>query len=63
MQATWIQALVQEDPTCRGATNACAPQLLSLCSRANEPQLLSLCATATEVHVPRAHAPQQVKPP
>ena len=41
---------------------ACAPQLLSLRSRALEPQLLSLCATTTEAHAPRAHAPQQEKP-
>ena len=39
------------------------PQLLSLCSRAREPQLLSPCATTTEARVPRAHAPQQEKPP
>ena len=40
-----------------------APQLLSLRSRAHEPQLLSPCATAAEARVPRAHAPQQEKPP
>ena len=40
-----------------------APQLVSLCSRACEPQLLSPRATTTEVRVPRAHAPQQEKPP
>ena len=40
-----------------------APQLLSLCSRASEPQLLSPRATTTEAQVPRAHAPQQEKPP
>ena len=40
-----------------------APQLLSLLSRAREPQLLSLCATTTEARAPRAHAPQQEKPP
>ena len=39
------------------------PQLLSLCSRAREPQLLSPHAATTEAHVPRAHAPQQEKPP
>ena len=39
------------------------PQLLSLRSRAREPQLLSLCAATAEAHVPRAHAPQQEKPP
>ena len=42
---------------------ACAPQLLSLRSRAHEPQLLSPHATTTEACVPRAHAPQQEKPP
>ena len=42
---------------------ACAPQLLSLCSRAHEPQLLSLCATTTEARMPRARALQQEKPP
>ena len=42
---------------------ACAPQLLSLCSRAHEPQLLSSCATTTEAHAPSASAPQQEKPP
>ena len=42
---------------------ACAPQLLSLCSRAREPQLLSPHATTTEAHAPRAHALQQEKPP
>ena len=40
-----------------------APQLLSLRSRARKAQLLSLCATPTEARVPRAHAPQQEKPP
>ena len=40
----------------------CAPQLLSLRSRAREPQLLSPHATTTEAQVPRAHAPQQEKP-
>ena len=37
----------------------CAPQLLSLCSRARAPQLLSPRATTTETHVPRACAPQE----
>ena len=69
MQGTQVRALVREDPTCRGATKpmrhnywVCAPQLLSLCSRAHEPQVLSLCATTTEARVPRAHALQQEKP-
>ena len=44
-------------------SEACAPQLLSLCSRAREPQLLSPRATTTEARVPRARAPRQEKPP
>ena len=60
-QETQVQALVREDPTCRGATKP-ASQLLSLRSRAREPQLLSPCAATTEAHTPRAHAPQQEKP-
>ena len=32
------------------SNKACAPQLLSLCSRAQEPQLLYLCATTTDAH-------------
>ena len=47
MQGTRVQALVQEDPTCRGAAKpvchnywAHMPQLLSLRSRARAPQLL-----------------------
>ena len=39
------------------------PQLLSLRSRASKPQLLSPRVKTTEAHVPRAHAPQQEKPP
>ena len=45
------------------SNEARAPQLLSLRSRAREPQLLSPRATTTEARVPRAHAPQQEKPP
>ena len=63
MQGTWVQALVREDPTCRGATKPCAPQLLSLCSRAREPQMLSPRATTTEACTPKACASQQEKPP
>ena len=40
-----------------------APQLLSLHSTAHVPQLLSPRATTTEVCAPRAHDPQQEKPP
>ena len=62
MQGTWVQALVQEDPTCCGAAKP-VPQLLSLCSRAREPQLMSPRDTTTEACAPRAGAPQQEKPP
>ena len=63
MQGTQVRALVQEDPTCQGATKPVhQPQLLSLHSRAREPQLLSPHATTTEAHAPRAHALQQEKP-
>ena len=40
------------------SNEACAPQLLSLRSRAREPQLLSLRAATTEAYEPRARAPQ-----
>ena len=62
MQGTWVQALVQEDPTCHRATKPCAPQLLSLRSRAREPQLLNPQAATTEACAPRVRAPQQEKP-
>ena len=65
MQGTQVQALAWEDPTCRGATKPCVPQLLSLratTTEACEPQLLSPSATTTEACAPRAHAPQQEKP-
>ena len=51
MQGPQVQALVQEDPTCRGAT------------KPREPQLLSPRATTTEARMPRACALQQEKPP
>ena len=63
MQGTRFWALVQEDPTCRGATKPRASQLLILSSRAREPQLLSPRAATTEARMPRARAPQQEKPP
>ena len=40
IQETKVQSLTQEDHTGCDATNAHAPQLLSLSSRAREPQLL-----------------------
>ena len=44
------------------SNEAHAPQLLSLCSRPREPQLPSPRAAATEVHEPKARAPQQERP-
>ena len=71
MQGTRVQALVQEDLTCRGATKpvchnywAHVPQLLKPAHpRARALQLLSPRAATTEAHTPRACAPQQEKPP
>ena len=40
-----------------------APQLLSLCSRAQKLQLLSPRATTMAARAPGAHAPQREKPP
>ena len=47
MQGTRVRSLVQEDPTCHGAT---------------KPQLLSPHAATTEARAPRARALQQEKP-
>ena len=58
MQGTRVWALVWEDPTCRGATKPVRHNYW-----AHVPQLLSPRATTTEAHKPRAHAPQQEKPP
>ena len=44
------------------SNKACAPQLLSLHSRAREPQVLRPYATTTEARAPRARALQQEKP-
>ena len=70
MQGTWVRSLVQEDPTCRGATKpvrhnywACALEPTSHNYWACEPQLLRLRATTTEACTPRARASQQERPP
>ena len=57
MQGTRVQALVQEDPTCCGATKPVCHNYW-----ARVPQLLSLRATTTEACVSRACALQQEKP-
>ena len=54
VQGTWVRALVQEDPTCRGATKPC--------STTTEPALQSPRATTTEPTChnypsPRAQSP------
>ena len=59
MQGTRVRALVQEDPTCRGATK---PVRHNYWGYALEPQLLSPHAATTESHTPRVHALQQKKP-
>ena len=62
MQGTRLRALVQEDPTCRGATK---PGRHNYWARALEPashNYWSLCATTTEARAPRACALQQEKP-
>ena len=63
MQGTRVQALVREDPTCRGATKPVHHNYWACASGAREPQLLSPRATTTEARVPRARAPQQEKTP
>ena len=55
MQETWVQSLIQEDPTCYGATEP-VHHILNLCPRSWEPQLL-------KPSHPGAYAPQQDKPP
>ena len=55
MQGTRVWALVQEDPTCRGATK---PTHHNYWACALEPAR----ATTTETRAPRARALQQEKP-
>ena len=70
MQGTRVRSLVWEDPTWHRATkpvhhNYWAHTLEPVSHNywAHEPQLLTPRATATEAQAPRAHAPQQEKPP
>ena len=62
MQGTRVWALVQEDPTCRGATK---PMCHNYWACALEPTSHNSWApaTTTEARVPRARAAQQEKPP
>ena len=66
MQGTLVRALVQEDPTCPGATKpvrhnywACTLEPASHNYWAHVPQLLSPHASTTEACMPKAHAPQR----
>ena len=61
MKETWVQSLVQEDPTYH-SNKAYVLQLLTLYSRALGLQLLSPHATTPRTRPPRACAPQQKKP-
>ena len=51
MQETWVQSLVQEGPTCLGATK---PVLLNLCSRVQELKLLSRHAALVQALLPKS---------
>ena len=68
MQGTQDQSLVKEYPTCLGATKPIRHLLLPLyVFKLFLPlyafKLLRLSAATTEALVPKAHAPQQEKPP
>ena len=47
-----VWSLILEDATCSRVINPLVPQLLSLCSRAQELQPLGLYAAATETGMP-----------
>ena len=62
MQGTQVQALVREDPTCRGATKpvhhnywACALEPVSNNYWAHEPQLLKPASLEAMIHNKRSH--------
>ena len=55
MQRTPVQSLVWEDPTCYGTTKSHVPQLLSLCSRAEELQLLKTMYLEPVLRNKRSH--------
>ena len=69
MQGTRVRALVQEDPTCHGATKpvrhnywAWALEPASHNYWAQVPQLLNPRATTTEAHVPQLLKPAHLEP-
>ena len=62
MQGTWVRALVQEDPTCHGATKparhnywACALEPVSHNYWARMPQLLKPAHLEPVLHNKRSH--------
>ena len=63
MLGTQVRALVQEDSTCRGAAKPLCHNCWAWALEPASHNYWSPCATTTEVHMPRAHAPQQEKPP
>ena len=55
MQGTRVRALIQEDPTCRGATKPIRQNYWSLCSSTHEPQLLKPTRLEPMLHNKRSH--------
>ena len=62
MQGTRVQALVREDPTCRGATKLVRHNYWACALEPASHNYWSLRATTTEARAPRARAPRQEKP-
>ena len=63
MQGTRVQAVVREDPTCRGATKPVCHNYWACSLEPTSHNYWSLHATTTEARTPRARALQQEKPP
>ena len=63
MQGTRVRALVQEDPTCCRATKPVHHNYWACALEPVSHNYWARIATSTEARVPRAHAPQQEKPP
>ena len=63
MQETQVRALVQEDPTCCGATKPGSHSYWACALEPTSHNYWSLHDTTTEARAPRARAPPQGKPP
>ena len=63
MQGTQVRALVWEDPTCRGAKKPVCHNYWACALECTSHNYWARHATTTEACVPRAHTPQQRKPP